>query len=105
MLAVVVYFEVKDEIKRQLKDMEKVRQHIAQVVEECRKVTGLKEKLFLMNPETAGQGAALIFDTQENWQAYRESALFKATVLDICEGEPRIETYVHTASLTDGVVL
>jgi hypothetical protein len=105
MLIAVVYFEVKDEIKRQLRDLDKTRQHLAGIVEQCRKVPGLKEKLFLMNPETAGQGATLIFDTQDNWQAYRESALFKATVLDICEGEPRIETYVHTASLTDGVIL
>ena len=81
MLIIVVYFEVKDEIKRQLKDLDKAKQHIAEVVEDCRKVAGLKEKLFLMDPETAGQGAVLIFDTQENWQAYRESALFKATVL------------------------
>jgi len=25
--------------------------------------------------------------------------------LDICEGEPSIEVYVHTANLTDGVLL
>jgi hypothetical protein len=105
MLLVFVYFEVKDEIRSQLEDVEVARQHLAEVVEECRKVTGLKQKLFLMNPETAGQGAALIFDTRENWEAYRASALFRTTVLDICTGEPRIETYLHTASLNEGVLL
>jgi hypothetical protein len=105
MLLVFVYFEVKEEIRRQLKDAEQAKRHLSEVVEECKKVTGLKEKLFLMNPETAGQGAVLLFDTRENWEAYRASPLFKATVLDICEGEPRTETYLHSASLTEGVLL
>ena len=104
MLAAVVYFEVKDEVRKQLADLGAAREHLAGIVEECRQVPGMKQKLFFMNPETSGQGAALIFDTQENWDAYRGSALFKATVLDICETEPRIETYLHTASLTDGVI-
>jgi hypothetical protein len=30
---------------------------------------------------------------------------YKTTVLDICEGEPSIEVYVHNANLTDGVLL
>jgi hypothetical protein len=104
MLAVVVYFEVKDEVKRHLSDPMVAREHVSKIVEDCREVPGMKQKLFFMNPETSGQGATLIFDTKENWEAYRDSALFAATVLDICEGEPRIETYLHTASLTDGVI-
>ncbi len=104
MLAIFVYFEIKNEVKQQLADAAVARAHLAQLVEDGRKVPGMRQKLFLMNPETSGQGAALIFDTQEDWEAYRESALFKTTVLDICEGEPRIEIYLHTANLTDGVV-
>lgn len=105
MLAVICTFEVKDEVKKQLADTKVARKHIAKVIEGCKKIPGMKEKLFLMNPQTYGQGAALIFDTQENWEAYRKSDLFKTTVLDICEGEPRIEVYIHTANLKDGVLL
>ena len=105
MIAGIVKFEVKDEIKKQLADIEVARKHLAQVIEGCKKVPGMKEKLFIMDPETYAQGAALIFDTQENWEAYQKSDLFKTTVLDICEGEPRIETYLYSASLTGGVFI
>jgi heme-degrading monooxygenase HmoA len=104
MLAIICTFEVKDEVKKQLADTEAARKHIAMVIEGCKKVPGMKEKLFLMNPKTYGQGAVVVFDTQEQWEAYRKSELFKTTVLDICEGEPRIEIYAHTASLTKGVL-
>jgi hypothetical protein len=63
------------------------------------------KKYFVMNSKTYGQGAMLIFGTQEHWEAYRKSELFKTTVLDICEGETRIEIYVHTANLADGVLI
>ena len=105
MLAIIVRFEVKDEVKKQLADIEVAKKHIAQVVEGCKKVPGMKEKLFIMNPQTFAQGAMLIFDTQENWEAYLKTDIFKTTVLDICEGEPKIEIYIHTASLTGGVLL
>ena len=105
MLAVICIFEVKDEVKKQLADMDVARKHLAEIIEGCKKVPGMKEKLFVMNPKTYGQGATLIFDTLENWEAYRKSDLFKTTVLDICEGEPQIDIYVHTASLSGGVLL
>ena len=105
MLAIICKFEIKDEVKKQLADIEVAKKHLAQIIEGCKRVPGMKEKLFIMNPETLAQGATLIFDTQENWEAYRKSDLFKTTVLDICEGEPQIEIYVHTASLTGGVHL
>jgi len=47
----------------------------------------------------------LIWETQEHFDAYLKSDEFKTTVLDICQGEPRIETYIHTANLTDGVLI
>ncbi len=105
MLAVICTFEVKDEVKKQLADVEVTRGHIGKIIEGCKKVPGMKEKYFVMNPKTYGQGAMLIFDTQEHWEAYKKSELFKTTVLDICEREPRIEIYVHTANLTDGVLI
>ena len=105
MLAIICTFEVKDEVKKQLADVEAAKQHLAQVIEGCKKVPGLKQKYFIMNPKTYGQGAMLLFETQEHWEAYRKSDLFKTTVYDICQGEPKIETYVHTANLTDGVLI
>ena len=105
MLAIIVTFEVKDEVKKQLADKENSRKHLAMVIEGCKKVPGMKQKLFIMNPKTYGQGATLIFDTLEHWEAYKKTDLFKTTVLDICEGEPRIEIYEYTASLSDGVLI
>ena len=105
MLAIICTFEVKEEVKKQLANTEVAKKHIAQVIEGCKKVPGMKQKFFIMNPKTYGQGAMLIFDTQEHWEAYRKSDLFKTTVLDICKGKPKIETYIHTANLKDGVLL
>jgi hypothetical protein len=105
MIATLVKFELKDEVKKQLADSEVAKKHIADVVEGCRRIPGLKEKLFIMDPKTLAQGAMLIWETQEQFDAYLKSDEYKTTVLDICEGEPRIEIYVHTANLTDGVLL
>jgi hypothetical protein len=105
MLAAIVKFELKDEVKKQLADIEVAKNHINKVVEGCRKVPGLKEKFFIMDPKTYAQGAMLIWNTQEHFDAYLKSDIFKTTVLDICQGEPSIEVYVHTANLTDGVLL
>ena len=105
MLAVIVRFEVKDEVKKLLADVNVAREHIQKVVESCRKIPGLKEKYFIMDPKTAAQGAMLLWEKQEDFDAYLKSKEYKETVLDICEGEPRIEVYVHTANLTDGVLI
>ncbi len=105
MIAAIVKFELKDEVRKQLADIDVARKHIQQVVESCRKIPGLKEKFFIMNPETSAQGAMLMWEKREDFDAYLKSPEYKATVLDICEGEPSIETYIHTANLTDGVLI
>ena len=105
MLAAIVKFDVKDDVKKDLADIEVAKKHINSVVEGCRKIPGLKEKYFIMDPKTFAQGAMLIWDTQEHFDDYLKSKEYKATVLDICKGEPRIEVYVHTANLTDGVLI
>ena len=105
MIAAIVKFELKDEVKKQLANMEVARKHLNSVVEGCRKVPGLKEKYFIMDPKTLAQGAMLIWEKQADFDAYLKSDEFKTTVLDICQGEPRIEVYLHTANLTDGVLL
>jgi heme-degrading monooxygenase HmoA len=105
LIAALVRFELTDEAKKQLADVEVARKHIGHVVEGCRKIPGLREKLFNMDPTTLAQGAMLIWETQEHFDAYLKSDEYKATVLDICKGEPRIEVYVHTANLRDGVLI
>jgi heme-degrading monooxygenase HmoA len=105
MLAVVVRFDVKPEVRKQLADTSVAREHLAKVVAGCRKIPGLKEKFFIMDPATAAQGAMLLWETREDWEAYLKSPEYKETVLDICQGEPRIEVYQYTASLSDGVLI
>ena len=105
MIAVVVRFDVKDEVKKLMADTSLARQHLQNVVEGCRKIPGLKEKYFIMDPETYAQGALLIWEKRSDFDVYLKSAEYQATVLDICEGEPRIEVYTHTANLTDGVLI
>ena len=105
MIAALVKFELRDEVQKQLADVEVAKKHIGNVVEGCRKIPGLREKLFIMDPKTLAQGAVLIWETQEHFDAYLKSDEFKTTVLDICKGEPRIEVYVHTANLRGGVLL
>jgi hypothetical protein len=105
MIAAFVKFELRDEVKEQLSDIEVARKHINKVVEGCRKIPGLKEKFFIMDPKTSAQGALLLWETQEQFDAYLKSDDYKTTVLDICKGEPRLEIFVHTANLTDGVLI
>jgi heme-degrading monooxygenase HmoA len=105
MIAVIVRFEVKDEVKKLLADASVARRHIQKVVEGCRKIPGLKEKYFIMDPQTYAQGAMLLWEKREDFDKYLKSPEYKATVLDICQGKPRIEVYLHTANLTDGVLI
>ncbi len=105
MIAVFVKFDVKDDVKKQLADVAVARAHIQKVVEGCRKIPGLKEKFFVMDPETFAQGALLLWERQEDFNAYLKSMEYKVTVLDICRGKPRIEVFLHTANLTDGVLI
>ncbi len=62
-------------------------------------------KYFIMDPDTYAQGAVLLWEKREDFDAYLKSEEFKTTVLDICQGEPRIEVYIHTPNLTDGVLI
>ncbi len=105
MIAAVVRFDIKDEVKKQLADTKAARRHLQKVVDGCREIPGLKEKFFIMDPDTYAQGAMLLWEKREDFDKYLKSPEYKATVLDICEGKPRVEVYVHTANLTDGVLI
>lgn len=105
MKAAKVLFELKDEVKKDLADIEEVKKHLGNMVALYRDVPGLKQKYFIMNPDTLTQGAFLIWETQEDFDRYLKSDLWKTAVLDITEGTPQIETYVLSASLSDGVLL
>lgn len=104
MIAAIVRFEIKDELKKQLADSNVARQHLKKVVEGCREIPGLKEKYFIMDPKTYAQGAMLLWEKREDFDKYLKSTEYKETVLDICKGKPRVEVYAYTANLTDGVL-
>lgn len=74
------------------------------VVALYKKVPGLKEKTFFMNPDNLDQGAFLVWETQELLDQYLISDLYKTAVLDISKGEPNLQIYLITASLKDGVL-
>jgi quinol monooxygenase YgiN len=105
MIAAIVRFDVKDEVKELLADSRAAREHLQKVVEGCRKIPGLKEKYFIMDPATYAQGAMLLWEKREDFDKYLKSPEYKATVLDICQGKPRVEVYAYTANLTDGVLI
>ena len=104
MIVSVIVFALKDEV-REAMDQEAVKNHLENLVEEYKQVPGLKEKTFFMNPENLDQGAVLVWESQELLDQYLESDLYKTAVTDICQGEPRFETYPVTATLKDGVLL
>lgn len=103
MIGFTILFKLKEEVKSQM-DENAVKQHLSALVEEYKKVPGLIEKTFIMNPENLDQGAFLVWEAQDHLEAYLKTELYKTAVLDICEGEPRCETYLITATLKDGVV-
>ena len=103
MIGLNIVFKLKDDVKSQM-DENAVKMHLSNLVEEYKKVPGLKEKTFFMNPENLDQGALLIWESQEHLDAYLKTDLYKTAVLDICDGEPRCETYLITATLKEGVV-
>ena len=78
-------------VREQLADINVARGYIQNIVEGCRKIPGLKEKFFIMDPETSAQGALLLWEKREDFDKYLKSEEYKATVLDICRGEPRVE--------------
>lgn len=104
MIGMCIVFPLKDEVKNQM-DQNAVRNHMANVVASYKKVPGLKEKTFFMNPDNLDQGAFLVWETQELLDQYLKSDLYKTAVLDICKGEPNLQTYLITASLKDGVLI
>lgn len=105
MTAAKVLFALKDEVKKEMADIEQVKNHLNNMVNAYKRVPGLKQKYFIMDPETQAQGAFLIWETQEHFDRYLKSDLWKTAVLDICAGTPQIETYVLSANLSDGVLL
>ena len=105
MIAAKVKFSVLDEVKEQFEDIENVKKHLGNLVEVYKEVPGLRKKYFIMDPETYDQGAFLVWETREHLDEYLKSDLWKSAVLDICSGEPSIETYVLAATLEEGVLL
>jgi quinol monooxygenase YgiN len=104
MIGAIILFTLKDEVKSHM-DQNAVRNHLANMVKQYKKVPGLKEKTFFMNPQNLDQGAFLVWESQQLLDQYLKSDLYKTAVSDICKGKPRWETYVITASLKDGALI
>jgi hypothetical protein len=104
MIGMYILFALKDEVKNQM-DQNALKNHMANVVALYKKVPGLREKTFFMNPDNLDQGAFLVWENRELLDNYLKSDLYKTAVLDICKGKPSLQTYVITASLKDGVLL
>ncbi|RPJ56174.1 MAG: hypothetical protein EHM12_10710 [Dehalococcoidia bacterium] len=103
MIGFKILFVLKDDVKKEM-DENAVKDHLRNLVAQYRKVPGLKEKTFFMNPKNLDQGAFLVWESQEHLDRYLQSDLYKAAVLDICKAQPQTETYLITATLKDGVV-
>ena len=103
MIGARILFALKDEVKSQM-DENASRNHLANMVEAYKKVPGLKEKTFFMNPDNYDRGAFLVWESREFLDQYLKSDLYKTAVTDRCKGEPSWETYVITATPKDGVV-
>lgn len=100
MIGTRVVFALEDEVKHNA-----LKKHLVHLVEQYKKVPGPREKFFFMNPDNLDQGAFLVWHSRESFGTYLESGLYKAAVTEIAKGEPDIEIYIITASLTDGMVL
>jgi len=103
MIGLMILFSLRDEVKNEM-DEDAVKKHLGNMVEQYKKVPGLKEKTFFMNPENMDQGALLVWESQEHLDQYLKTDLYKTAVLDICKGQPTTATYVITASLKDGIL-
>jgi hypothetical protein len=105
MIAAIVKFEIRDEVKKAFANTEVAKKQLCSVIEAYKNVPGLKAKHFIMDPKTYAQGAFLVWETEKQFENYLKSDLYKAQVLSIIEGAPRIETFIYTGNLVDGVVL
>lgn len=65
MIGFTILFKLKEEVKSQM-DENAVKQHLSALVEEYKKVPGLIEKTFIMNPENLDQGAFLVWEAQDH---------------------------------------
>jgi hypothetical protein len=59
MIAAFVKFELKDEVRKKLSDIDIARKHIQNVVEGCRKIAGLKEKILYHGPGDERPGSLI----------------------------------------------
>lgn len=105
MIAVKCLFAIRDELKGEFSKIENVKKSMVDLVKLYKTVPGLKQKYFMMDPKTGAQGSFSIWESQEAYDKFLKSEVWKNTVLDICKGEPSREIYVVSASLTDGVVI
>jgi hypothetical protein len=91
-------------LKEQMPEQE-LKKLLAQLVEVYKKVPGLKQKYFLLDPKTGEAGGIYAFESQKALDEYLKSDVWQNVVLANSKGKPKIETFVITAALDAGVLL
>jgi len=100
MIGVKVIFTPKEQVPD-----EEMRKTLGELVEVYKEVPGLKSKYFLFDPKTGEVGGFYIFESQEARQEYLKTDLWKNAVIASAKGEPKVESFVITATLDAGVLL
>jgi heme-degrading monooxygenase HmoA len=73
---------------------EEVRRVIAERAPQYEALAGLRQKLYISEPETGEYGGVYVWDDEESMREFRQSDL-AATIPDAyrVEGEPRVEIF------------
>lgn len=58
------------------------------MVEGCRKIPELKERYFIMDPETSAQRAMLLWEKREDFDAYLIFVNFNGSRFLLCDNSP-----------------
>ncbi len=99
MIAAKVAFRMKEQLPE-----EELKKVLGELVEVFKKVPGLKTKYFLFDPKTGETGGFYIFESQEALEEYLKSDIWKNVIAN-ATGEPKVESFVITATLDAGVLL
>lgn len=100
MIGAKVLFTLKEQMPEQ-----EMKKTLGELVDVYKKVPGLKSKYFLFDPKTGEIGGFYIFESQEALEEYLKSDVWKNVIIANAKGEPKVESFVITATLDAGVLL
>lgn len=100
MISMKVLFRMKQQLPEQ-----ELRNLLAQLVEIYKKVPGLKQKNFIVDPKTGEVGGIYTFEDQDALDTYLKSDVYKDVVLSNSQEEPKVEIFNIIAATDAGVLL